>query len=108
MPWYQPHAECSNRACISRSYLDEERFCSVAKCLDASDCPTGWYCRCDEELKTEGLKAYRWCVPDEAPDAGAPADAGLTADAGLAADAGEHADAGEAPDAGESSDGGNP
>ena len=104
-PYFGPHPQCPTGAtCLSRDYFEWDRFCTIARCLDDTDCPDGWSCRCQEEPIDFQIKAWRLCVPIELPDAGSPPDAGEdSADAGdESADAGvEPPDAGdESPDAG--------
>ncbi len=70
---YGPTTECNGGGCVGESEYSEKQYCSVAKCIVDSDCPSGWMCRCQEQTTTSGLKAWRWCTPHLThmpPDAG--------------------------------------
>ncbi|MGI5863963.1 MAG: hypothetical protein ACOX6T_18175 [Myxococcales bacterium] len=81
-PLFGPHPQCGQATCLSRDFFENERFCSVARCLAHSDCPEGWSCRCLEQPVGEDLKATRWCVPSTEPEDSGEADAGIEPDAG--------------------------
>ncbi|HEY3449885.1 MAG TPA: hypothetical protein VGK67_26265 [Myxococcales bacterium] len=57
-------AYCDGRACLGQDEYSKTFTCSAARCIDSSDCPTGWHCRCAEEYLPGAIKGWRWCVPD--------------------------------------------
>lgn len=65
-------AWCDGRACMGEDEYAKTYVCSAARCIENSDCPTGWHCQCAEEYTNDGLNGWRWCMPDVA----AAADAG--------------------------------
>lgn len=70
-PAFGVHPQCAGAACLAHDDYAEQRWCAAARCLDDRDCPSGWHCRCREETTPEGLKSWRWCLPDlPAADAG--------------------------------------
>lgn len=72
-------AQCASRACLGEDEYATSFWCAAARCIENSDCPKGWHCRCAEEYVGSTVRGWRWCIPDEPPkaDAGAPApDAG--------------------------------
>ncbi len=76
-PTFGAHPQCGANACLGEDDFSAVRHCTAARCLTNDDCPSQWHCRCQEEITSGGLKAYRWCVPNQAaPDAG-------TGDAGI-------------------------
>ena len=95
-PFFGPHPQCDGAACLSPRQFGLDRYCSTARCVGDSDCPEGWFCRCQEETTWDNLlRGWRWCVPSSLPDAGA-ADAGENGgdDAGEAGEDAGQTDAG--------------
>ncbi|MBI5543405.1 MAG: hypothetical protein HY901_05920, partial [Deltaproteobacteria bacterium] len=65
------HPECNGAPCLGQDDYATTAWCSAARCIVDSDCPFAWHCRCAEESSGSGLRAWRWCVPDEVPAADA-------------------------------------